>query len=411
MRRLIRGEQEQRLAVADLTTDEGLATFATLLEGLTVSIVYSDPPWNPGNEKYWRRYAKASETRGYDRLLDAWCRCVVACRPEHVLVEQSIIPAHKQMLLDAIARCTGWHLPLLEEWTVQYGSPKRPNALLHFGREKLSTDPSGMHGIGMTRAVFRGLAIRPGATVADPCMGLGMTSRVAHEFGLSCIGTELNPARLERTIATLRKLGYAEGDAPALSDGSTTLPAEERVAIYNRTMLEMRELLADVTSDPACFPQLVRAEVIEANDYNPNRTASPEMDLLEQSIRVDGITMPVVVVGDAERCTVVDGFHRRTVATDRLRREWIPCSFISSSMADRMASTVRHNRARGKHQVELMASLVKSMMGLGWGDEQIAGALGMSVEELLRLRQMTGAAKMLAANEYSRSWGLIEVQT
>jgi ParB-like chromosome segregation protein Spo0J len=131
------------------------------------------------------------------------------------------------------------------------------------------------------------------------------------------------------------------------------------------------------------------------------------MDLLEQSIRADGITMPVVVVGDTERCTVVDGFHRRTVAAERLGRKWLPCSFISSSLADRMASTVRHNRARGKHQVELMAALVQSMMALGWDDDRISQALGMSVEELLRLRQMAGAARMMAASEYSRSWGLI----
>lgn len=209
MRRLTRGGQEQRLAVADLTTDEGLATFAGLLDGLTVSIVYSDPPWNPGNERYWRHHAKATSTRGYDVLLDAWCRCVVACRPEHVLVEQSVNLAHKQMLLDAIGRCDGWVLPHLEEWVVQYGSPRRPNALLHFGGEKLRTYPGGMHGMGMTREVFRGLTIRPGTAVADPCMGLGTTSRVAHEYGLSCVGTELNPARLERTIGRLVKLGYA----------------------------------------------------------------------------------------------------------------------------------------------------------------------------------------------------------
>lgn len=209
MHRLIRGDQEQRLAVADLTTTDGLATFVALLDGLTVSIVYSDPPWNPGNEKYWRRYAGAEPPRGYDRLLDAWCRCVVACAPEHVLVEQSVNAAHKQLLLDAIARCEGWVLPFLEEWTVMYGSPRRPNALLHFGREKLTTNPTGMHGIGMTRVVFHGLTLRPGTAVADPCMGLGTTSRVAHEFGMSCIGTELNEARLGKTVERLRKLGYA----------------------------------------------------------------------------------------------------------------------------------------------------------------------------------------------------------
>ena len=204
---LVLGEQKQRLAVADLVNG-GVKIFTSLLRGLDVQIVYSDPPWNPGNEKYWRNYASAVETRGYEELLDAWCACAVACAPEHIFVEQSVNPAHKGMLLHAIKRCDGWTLPLLEEWEVIYGSPKRPNALLHFGRKRITTDPTGMHGNPMVRTVFQGLKLAPAAAVADPCMGLGTTARMAHEFGLSCIGTELNAARLDRTIGMLTKLGY-----------------------------------------------------------------------------------------------------------------------------------------------------------------------------------------------------------
>jgi len=194
------------------------------------------------------------------------------------------------------------------------------------------------------------------------------------------------------------------------ADDLKGLPMEWRIEIYNIAVKRLAEVVKDVSEDPALAPQLVPAGRIEANDYNPNTVASPELDLLENSMRADGITMPVVVMDDPERgvWTVVDGFHRRKVAVERLGREYIPCSVIRRPLADRMASTIRHNRARGKHQVDLMAALVKAMLGLGWEDDQIAENLGMSVEELLRLKQMVGAARLLAADEYSKSWGNIE---
>lgn len=205
------GDLIQRISVADLTAG-GDADFAAMLDGRQ-AVVYSDPPWSPGNEKWWRRHAGEKPPESYDRLLDAWCRCAVAARPEHVVVEQSVKPEHKQMLLDAIARCRGWALPLAEEWVALYGSPKRPNAVLHFGHEKLTTNPSGLSGEPMTRTVFCGLrqlgALSCGM-VADPCTGLGMTSRMAHEFGLAFVGTELNAARLDKTIGWLLSHGYAE---------------------------------------------------------------------------------------------------------------------------------------------------------------------------------------------------------
>ena len=134
------------------------------------------------------------------------------------------------------------------------------------------------------------------------------------------------------------------------------------------------------------------------------------MDLLEESMRADGVTMPVVVMPLQDTWELIDGFHRHIVGTQRLGRRYLPCSVIDRPLADRMASTVRHNRARGKHQVELMAALVREMMDLGWDDQRIARALGMSEEELLRLRQMVGAARLLAAREYSLSWGRIDAE-
>lgn len=198
---------EQRLAVADLTNG-GVDTFAGILQGGRADVVYSDPPWSPGNEKWWRRHGGHKPPRDYGELLRGWCACVVTSNPTHVFVEQSAIERHRGLLLDAIAHCPNWHWPLRETWTVLYGSPLRPNVLLHFGPTPCATDPSGMHGDAMTRRALGGVPIN--GTIADPCTGLGMTSRMAHEYHVDFVGTELTPARLARTVEWLRKRGYAE---------------------------------------------------------------------------------------------------------------------------------------------------------------------------------------------------------
>lgn len=186
------------------------------------------------------------------------------------------------------------------------------------------------------------------------------------------------------------------------------LSQEDRVEIYNEIERALGEMVSDCSPDPATHPQLVPIGRLHANDYNPNKVASVELDLLRQSMEADGITMAVVVMQEPNGSfVVIDGFHRHSVASGRLGREYIPCSVIDRPLADRMASTVRHNRARGKHQVDLMGVLVKQMMDLGWTDDRIANALGMSEEEYLRLRQIVGAARMLAAEDYTRSWSVM----
>lgn len=177
-----------------------------------------------------------------------------------------------------------------------------------------------------------------------------------------------------------------------------------RVRLYNEIVQAAGALVTDLTRDPACTPRLIPVEQIAVNDYNPNHVAAPELDLLEQSMRADGITMPVVVVAEGDGFVVVDGFHRRLVASERLGRTYLPCSVIAAPLGDRMASTIRHNRARGKHQVELMGAIVKSLLAVGWAEDAITAALGMSVEEVLRLRQTVGVASLLAAPEYTRAW-------
>lgn len=157
---------------------------------------------------------------------------------------------------------------------------------------------------------------------------------------------------------------------------------------------------------PCLSAILVDAGLVVANDYNPNAVASPEMDLLEHSIREDGVTQPVVTFYDAEAniYVVVDGFHRYTVLTKRLKCKQIPVVTIDKPIQDRMASTIRHNRARGKHKVDLMSDMVVKLLKLGWKDIDVANHLGMTAEEVLRLKQMTGLAGLFAGQPYGKAW-------
>lgn len=171
---------------------------------------------------------------------------------------------------------------------------------------------------------------------------------------------------------------------------------------------KLREVLHDASDqrDPIDYVRWVPASKVKANDYNPNRTARPEMALLVKSIEEDGVTQPIVTFYDSKEDTyiVVDGFHRYSVLTQEQKRDFVPVVVIDKPIQDRMASTIRHNRARGKHQVDLMGELVKTLLKLGWEDTKIAEHLGMEAEEVLRLRQTARIATQLSAKHYSKSW-------
>jgi len=145
----------------------------------------------------------------------------------------------------------------------------------------------------------------------------------------------------------------------------------------------------------------VPIEKIEPNTYNPNTVAPPEMKLLYDSIKADGYTMPIVCYYDKEKDTyiIVDGFHRYRVMLDHkdiYEREngLLPVSVIDKSLDKRMASTIRHNRARGSHDVDLMSNIVKELHELGRSDAWISKHLGMDKDEILRLKQITGLAAL-----------------
>lgn len=155
----------------------------------------------------------------------------------------------------------------------------------------------------------------------------------------------------------------------------------------------------------------VPVEKIVANDYNPNKVAPPEMKLLELSIWEDGFTQPVVTYYDGEndKYIVVDGFHRYSILKNSKRiykREngMLPVVVIEKEIGERMASTIRHNRARGTHNIDLMSNIVAELVEMGKSDTWIAKHLGMDVDELLRLKQITGLAALFKNREFSRSW-------
>lgn len=164
--------------------------------------------------------------------------------------------------------------------------------------------------------------------------------------------------------------------------------------------------LPETIDHPCLRPKLVHCDDVESNDYNPNQVPDPELDLLERSIRADGMTMPIVTYyRDDGTYEIVDGFHRYLVLTERLGEEWIPVSVVDKDADERMSSTVRHNRARGDHTTELMGDLVASMEGEGMGTAEIAAELGMEAEEIVRLKQVTGAAEKMKSDQYGQAWG------
>lgn len=176
----------------------------------------------------------------------------------------------------------------------------------------------------------------------------------------------------------------------------------------------VRDLLHDLSPnerEPVDFVRWVPIDMIEPNDYNPNSVAKVEMGLLLRSIEHDGYTQPTVTIYDPERgkYVIVDGFHRYFVmhSNEALRRRCngrLPIVVIDKDINERMAATVRHNRARGKHSVEGMANMVFKMLDGGMSDAEVCNELGMEPEELVRLKHITGFSKLFENVEYRRSW-------
>lgn len=186
---------------------------------------------------------------------------------------------------------------------------------------------------------------------------------------------------------------------------------EEKVSIFNRITQQLYDFLG--IEHPTLNVQLVPLDHVEGNDYNPNKVAPPEMKLLELSIKKDGLTMPVVVATEKKdnNWIVVDGFHRTAVCkhvpgVKEKLRGYLPVTRLDKTLENRVASTVRHNMARGTHQVELSAKLIAFLKRNDWSNKRIGEELGMDPDEVLRLKQITGLAEAFQDKEFSKSWDL-----
>jgi len=189
------------------------------------------------------------------------------------------------------------------------------------------------------------------------------------------------------------------------------LPADERVDALNRARSALHEV-SPMREHPVDLVLWVPAHGVEANDYNPNTVAAPEMALLERSIDADGYTQPVVTWVEGDRRETVDGFHRGEVGrtSEAVRKRTmglLPVTTIRGEVSDRndrMASTIRHNRARGRHQVSGMSGIVRDLAKRNWSDKKIGRELGMEPDEVLRLKQISGLAELFADADFSEAW-------
>lgn len=196
-----------------------------------------------------------------------------------------------------------------------------------------------------------------------------------------------------------------------------SMPIEQRIHALNEAKIALHEI-SPFSNEPVDCVLWVKNEIVVANDYNPNSVAPPEMELLRHSIREDGYTQPIVSMPAADKLEVIDGFHRHRVGKecDDIRERvhgYLPVVHIRKSRedkTDRMASTIRHNRARGKHKVEAMSDIVIELKRRNWSEDKIARELGMDADEVLRLCQITGLAEAFKDQHFSSSWEIKEGQ-
>jgi len=193
-------------------------------------------------------------------------------------------------------------------------------------------------------------------------------------------------------------------------DYLSELPLAERVEEINRLRAEIHKH-SPFASEPVDFVRWVPNTIVHANDYNPNSVAPPEMKLLEHSIMSDGYTQPIVTWPN-EGIEVIDGFHRHRVGKESPSisarvHGYLPIVELKADQQDRndrMAATIRHNRARGAHKVESMSEIVVELKRRFWTDDRISTELGMDADEVLRLQQVTGLAGLFGDEDFSEAW-------
>ena len=217
------------------------------------------------------------------------------------------------------------------------------------------------------------------------------------------------------------KKGYAlERICEFINDDIAILNLDEKVDAINK-IKEMLHKVSPFKNEPVDFVKWVKCDDVVANDYNPNKVAPPEMELLEVSIMNDGYTQPIVSWNNHEKgkIEVIDGFHRNRVGKEskvvRHRvKGYLPIVDIRTEQSgknDRIASTIRHNRARGKHQVDAMSEIVIELKNRNWTNKRISKQLGMDEEEVLRLCQVSGLEHLFTDSDFSKAWESSDVVT
>lgn len=189
------------------------------------------------------------------------------------------------------------------------------------------------------------------------------------------------------------------------------LSTDEKIEAINQVKIALHEI-SPMKTEPVDCVVWVKNERVGANDYNPNSVAPPEMELLRLSISNDGYTQPIVAFNEDDCFTVVDGFHRSRVGKECKDIQarvsgYLPITIIKEdreNRGDRIASTIRHNRARGKHKIDAMADIVVELKKRNWSNKKIGIQLGMDPDEVLRLAQITGLAEMFKDKEFSMAW-------
>jgi len=200
-------------------------------------------------------------------------------------------------------------------------------------------------------------------------------------------------------------------ETEAIFKNLEALPEADRISTINKIRLQLHEY-SPFKSEPVDCVQWIHSDKVTANDYNPNSVAPPEMKLLELSIDADGYTQPIVAWDREDDYEVIDGFHRNRVARECKQinervRGYLPLVIINTDRedkGDRIAATIRHNRARGKHGVDSMSDIVIELKRRNWSDKKIGKQLGMDEDEVLRLTQITGLAEMFKDRDFSEAW-------
>nr|WP_153879349.1 ParB/RepB/Spo0J family partition protein [Citrobacter freundii] len=187
------------------------------------------------------------------------------------------------------------------------------------------------------------------------------------------------------------------------------LPEKERIEAINEFRIAIHSV-SPFREEPVDCVLWVEGNHITPNDYNPNNVAPPEKRLLLKSIEADGFTQPIVVVHSTEEeYEIIDGFHRHELGKSKpsLRsrlKGYLPITCLQRERHERMAATIRHNRARGRHQIHAMSEIVRELSLLGWSEERIGKDLGMDSDEVLRLKQINGLQELFADRRFSKAW-------